>query len=91
MEKDQEQLVQQAETLLDRLERLSADSIWAHKASGLRGALIRSLAQLSNGDVEVDHISDLVGQGFHILNQAAREIPDHYDQSHTQDRNSRNS
>ena len=35
--------IDQALLLISRLERLSADSYWAHRASGLRGALLRSL------------------------------------------------
>jgi hypothetical protein len=32
--------------LITRLERLSADSYWAHQASGLRGSLLRSLEEM---------------------------------------------
>ena len=39
-------LVQESETILNRLERLSADSIWAHRASGLRGAILREMAKI---------------------------------------------
>jgi hypothetical protein len=35
------------QALARRLERLSADSHWAHRASGLRGALLRSLDDLA--------------------------------------------
>jgi hypothetical protein len=33
--------------LVDRLERLSADSTFAHKASGLRGSLLRYIHSLT--------------------------------------------
>ena len=33
--------ISEARILIARLERLSADSYWAHQASGLRGALLR--------------------------------------------------
>jgi hypothetical protein len=35
--------------LIDRLEHLSADSTYAHRASGLRGSLLRALDQIKNG------------------------------------------
>ena len=76
MEKEQEQLVRQAKMLLDRLERLSADSIWAHRASGLRGSLIKKLAALDRGRFDISEIRELVRQGYFILYQAAREIPE---------------
>jgi hypothetical protein len=77
MEKGQEQLVRQAHILLDRLERLSADSVWAHKASGVRGSLIRSLQKRNTGESDQKKMRNLVGQGYQILYRAAREIPDH--------------
>jgi hypothetical protein len=39
--------------LVERLERIPADSIWAHRASGVRGSLIRMLEDLEAG-VAVD-------------------------------------
>jgi hypothetical protein len=38
-----------APLLIERLERLSADSPWAHRASGLRRALLRSLEEDAEG------------------------------------------
>jgi hypothetical protein len=38
-----------ARLLVTRLERLSADSYWAHQASGVRGSLLRALEQVSYG------------------------------------------
>jgi len=35
-----------AHQLLVRLERLSADSYWAHRASGLRGSLLKCVEQI---------------------------------------------
>lgn len=61
------------ELLLFRLERISVDSYWAHRASGVRGSLITFLdrkddsSSLSNADIE--QITDL---GFYILEQAAK-------------------
>ena len=39
--------------LAERLERLSVDSLWARRASGLRGNIIKVLEESTNGqDVE---------------------------------------
>jgi len=71
--------IEQARMLAYRLERLSADSPWAHKASGLRGALLRSLERLENGEgeekEETANLDRLYHRGFEILAKAAREIP----------------
>jgi hypothetical protein len=60
--------------LLTRLERISADSYWAHRASGIRGSLLRAQSRLeagrSHADPNVNHLVDL---GFEILNRAAEE------------------
>jgi hypothetical protein len=42
--------------LLPRLERISADSYWAHRASGVRGTLVKILEQIETG-AEVDPAS----------------------------------
>ena len=36
--------------LLTRLERISVDSYWAHRASGVRGALTKILGQMEMGE-----------------------------------------
>lgn len=60
--------------LLARLERVSADSFWAHRASGVRGSLLRALERLEAGEpVSAEHIRAVLEQGFHILERAARE------------------
>jgi hypothetical protein len=65
----------QARLLAQRLERLSADSRWARRASGLRGALLRSLEALESGQAEeIPGLDDLIRKGFVILERAAREI-----------------
>lgn len=77
MTSDQNYLIEQALLLVSRLERLSADSYWAHRASGLRGALLRSLEQLESGQVdeeETANLDRLFKKGFEILARAAREI-----------------
>jgi len=68
--------------LLSRLERLSADSYWAHQASGLRGSLLRGLevkrAGEPGGDAslsgEGERLAGLIERGFEVLEKAARGI-----------------
>lgn len=63
------------ELLASRLERLSADSRWAHRASGVRGQLLRVLSDLeAGGDVEIATVRALIEVGFTILRRAAEEI-----------------
>jgi len=80
---DLDQRIDLATLLVIRMERLSVDSYWAHRASGLRGSLLRSLEQIaSNPDVnvqndprnELEHLDQLIKSGFEILENAAREI-----------------
>jgi len=63
--------------LARRLERLSVDSVWARRASGLRGSLIKALAAAEAGDPPTaGHLDMLIERSFEILSKAAREIPD---------------
>lgn len=78
MHQEKNSLVERAKLLLDRLERLSADSTWAHQASGLRGSLIRAL-QVDvghNNKEQLERLWGLVERGTEILELAAREISD---------------
>jgi hypothetical protein len=60
--------------LLARLERISADSHLAHRASGIRGALLKILEQLEAGQkVDSDYKSRLLKRGFEILDRSALE------------------
>jgi hypothetical protein len=70
--------VKRARILLNRLERLSADSSWAHRASGLRGSIIRILnnQDVLSGDEGIITLEILLKQGFDLLTRAAKEIPD---------------
>ena len=69
--KTQNQLL---EMLLARLERISADSYWAHRASGVRGALLRVLEKLENvRPVSGSELKRLVDLGFRILENATME------------------
>ena len=60
--------------LIARLERISADSFWAHRASGVKGYLLRVVEKSEKGypirRVELKRIVDL---GFFILEKAARD------------------
>jgi len=63
--------------LTHRLERLSVDSIWARRASGLRGSLIKALSAAEAGQPPTAELLDmLIERSFEILSKAAREIPD---------------
>ena len=63
--------------LTTRLERLSVDSIWARRASGLRGSLIRALSAAEAGAApSAKDLDLLIERSFEILSKAAREIPD---------------
>lgn len=60
--------------LLERLERISADSVWAHRASGVRGALLTVMEQVEKGQqVDDTDLEWLIAYGFQILESAARE------------------
>ena len=60
--------------LLSRLERISVDSYWAHRASGVRGALTKILVQMEIGET-VDPVSlrTNLRVGFEVLERAAEE------------------
>jgi hypothetical protein len=53
--------------LLARLERLSADSYWAHQASGIRGSLLKWVEFKEMG------VAALIARGFDVLEKAAKE------------------
>lgn len=72
--KDNIQLMR-ARLLIQRLELLSADSIWAHKASGIRASLDKLLARIEGDDYDPDKLESLVQYGYDILNKAAEAIP----------------
>lgn len=64
--------------VVDYLERLSADSTWAHRASGLRGSLWNALeTPLANWDINFEtDLHDRLDIALWMLKQAAMEIPD---------------
>jgi hypothetical protein len=77
-----EKLIEASRLLVSRLERLSADSMWAHRASGVRGALLRSIENLGkpgapNDLLAADELLRLeinVKNGFTLLEKAALEL-----------------
>jgi hypothetical protein len=70
-----EQYLELLERLVNRLERLSADSSYAHQASGLRGSLLRYKERIQTSvSVNYAELEQLVEAGFEILNLAARDI-----------------
>jgi hypothetical protein len=70
-----------ASLLISRLERLSADSHYAHRASGLRGSLLRFLEHMEFSNqaggpllIPDQRVEEMLALGFEILEKAAREI-----------------
>ena len=74
---DDNTIIESVKLLISRLERLSADSRYAHRASGLRGSLWRCVEEMESG--AQDHctppqLARLMAQSYAILEAAAREI-----------------
>ena len=60
--------------LLPRLERISVDSYWAHRASGVRGALTKILERIETGQaINSESMKTNILIGFEILKEAAEE------------------
>lgn len=78
---DENALLDQARLLASRLERISADSIWAHRSSGVRGSLFRCMDRLETQvypdravkEIDLKRLVDLTQAGFEMLENAARE------------------
>ena len=65
---------QLTQMLLTRLERISADSYWAHRASGVRGALLRMLEKIEGGyQIPISELKQMADMGYFILEKAAEE------------------
>ena len=66
--------------IIQRLERLSADSRWSHTASGYRGSMLKLLDQLDRaGQVSAEdraHLEFLIDKGLELLTKAARDMGD---------------
>lgn len=60
--------------LLSRLERISADSVLAHRASGIRGAMLRMVETLEKGKTGSNtEVQKLIENGYSVLEKAAEE------------------
>lgn len=69
-----EEYIQTLRFLLARLERISADSVVAHRASGVRGAMLRVLGQLEKQEQVPDYVvKRLIESGYLLLERAAKE------------------
>jgi hypothetical protein len=61
--------------LLSRLERISADSMVAHRASGVRGSMLRALDDYEKGNPPTNQATKkLIEAGYQLLQKAAKEI-----------------
>ncbi len=70
-----EEQIETMKILLSRLERISADSVVAHRASGVRGAMLRLLDDFEKGSMPSPHyLKRLTDTGYILLQKAAREI-----------------
>ena len=60
-----------------RLERLNVDSLWARRASGTRGNIIKLVAEIEAGkEIDPARLKPLIKRAFQVLEYAAQEIPD---------------
>jgi hypothetical protein len=60
--------------LISRLERISVDSYWAHRASSVRGALSKMLEQMEIGEpIAQTSLNKTILIGLDILKDAAKE------------------
>ena len=65
--------ITRSQILLERLERISADSPWAHQASGIRASIAKTLG---DNHPDLKSLNKMVEMGFEILEKAAAEIPE---------------
>jgi len=60
--------------LLSRLERISADSAVAYRASGVRGSMLRAVEKIEEGrPVSGEEVKRLIESAYLLLQKAARE------------------
>ncbi len=77
MASDYQRQIELLHLLAARLERLSADSHWARRASGLRGNIIKVLEIAQTGErISQNRLDLLIGSAFDLLRKAAQDIPD---------------
>ena len=70
--------IELAKLLAERLERLSVDSRWARRSSGVRGSLLKTLEACERREFSPDLpalLDQLTTRGFEILENAAKEMP----------------
>jgi hypothetical protein len=75
--------LKQAREVVTRLERISADSCWAHQSSGVRGTLWRSIDRLERSlrgkarfnESDLAELEERIDLAYAMLTSAAREIP----------------
>jgi len=71
------QAIELLRLLATRLERLSADSRWSRRASGLRGNIIKILEEADAREPVTPKSLDMLTEcAFTILRRAAQDIPD---------------
>jgi len=69
-----------ARILIARLERISVDSHWAWRASGMRRSLLRCLAEIEDAQTTESQteggtrLAELITHGFMIVESAAHEM-----------------
>jgi hypothetical protein len=77
-----EELLEEAQLLIYRLERISADSIWARRSSGHRGAMLKwvdefekksQTQKIDEDAIDLLTIENLIRTGYKFLENAARE------------------
>ncbi|WP_041454660.1 hypothetical protein [Anaerolinea thermophila] len=76
--------LEQAREVVRRLERISADSYWAHQSSGVRGSLWRIIERLEKVRLgkaafrpdDLSRLESLLDEAHAMLVAAGREIPD---------------
>ena len=62
------------EMLLSRLERVPADSFWAHRACGVRGSLLAALEGAEAGEAgDTRRLSNITREALRILENAAND------------------
>ncbi len=66
--------------IIQRLERLSADSRWSHISSGYRGSMLKLLDHLENQPALIAddraHMEFLIDKGLELLAKAAYDMGD---------------
>lgn len=78
------EIIKQAKLLVERLERVSVDSIWARRASGHRGALLKWIEKYEAlsaeagqphqfSSEEIQQLSKVLDACYTVMERAAKE------------------